>query len=58
MHTLRGCWNKPGERCWWSDQRGSSGGGDKWLDSRQAVKVKLAECVDGLGLECEQEEKN
>ena len=28
------------------------------MDSRHAVKVKPAECVDGLGLECEQEENN
>ena len=27
------------------------------MDSRHAMMVKPAECVDGLGLECEQEEK-
>ena len=60
MCTLRGCCNKPGER----DQNqvvrseGQQWRWDKWLDSRHAVKVKPAECVDGLGLECEQEENN
>ena len=41
-----------------SDQSGSSGGDDKWLDSRHAVKIKPTECVDGLGMECEQNRGN